>query len=241
MLDKEQVQDYLHHCKGLHKTPSDSFFKHTVYGLRAACKVMGRPYHEIALPQIPRQNQLPIVLGREEVKQLIEAPKYLKHRLIIAFLYGCGLRSYEVCNLRRQHIDLERETVLVQKQKGHMDRYVPMGKLLKRGLIKYLRPDIAATDHLFTTPSGNHRVALTARGVNWAVKEAKGRIKAKKKITAHALRHSYATHLLEDGVDLVSIQKLLGHAHVETTMVYLHIAQFESSRYRSPLDALYKL
>ena len=102
-----------------------------------------------------------------------------------------------------------------------------MGKLLKKGLVRYLQPDIAANDYLFTSPTGNHQIALTTRGVNWAVKEAKSKIKAKKKITAHTLRHSYATHLLENGVDLVSIQKLLGHAHVETTMVYLHTAQLK--------------
>ena len=80
---------------------------------------------------------------------------------------------------------------------------------------------------------------MTTRGVNWAVKEAKSKLKSKKKITAHTLRHTYATHLLEQGVNLVSIQKLLGHAHIETTMVYLHVAQIDQQPIENPLDILY--
>ena len=80
---------------------------------------------------------------------------------------------------------------------------------------------------------------MTTRGVNWAVKEAKSKLKTKKKITAHTLRHSYATHLLEQGVNLLSIQKLLGHAHIETTMVYLHVAQLDYQKVKNPLDLLY--
>ena len=240
-LDQEQVLDYLHHCRGLHKTPSESFFKHTVYGLRAACKVKGIGYHQIALPQIPRQNDLPLVLSPMEIKQLLNAPKYLKHKLIIALLYGCGLRSYELCNLQRQHIDLDRKMLFVKKQKGNKDRYVPLGKLLISGLCKYLNPDLSPTDFLFTSQVGDNRVPITTRGVNWAVKEAKSKIKAKKKITAHTLRHCFATHLLENGLDLVSVQKLLGHARIETTMIYIHVAQFEKRTYKCPLDTIYKL
>ncbi|PWH81200.1 tyrosine-type recombinase/integrase [Brumimicrobium oceani] len=106
-LDKEAIDDYLFHCKNQHNTPSDSFFKHTIYGLRAIYKLLGMDGQKVQLPEIKRQNDLPVVMSLEEVKKLINAPKYLKHRLIIATLYGCGLRSYELCALKLSNELLE--------------------------------------------------------------------------------------------------------------------------------------
>ncbi len=239
-LNQEQVQDYLYHCQQLHKTPSESFFKHTIYGLRAAYKLYGKEALRLQLPQIKRQKDLPVVLNQSEVKALIQAPKYLKHRTIIAMLYGCGLRSYEVCNLKVSDIDFERNTVFIKKQKGKTDRYVPLGNTLSYALKKYIRA-YQPKAHLFYSQNhnGSQKLGITTRGINWAVKEAKAKNKSKKKITAHTLRHTYATHLLEQGVDLVSIQKLLGHAHIETTMVYLHVAQFDTCKAFNPLDVLF--
>jgi len=87
-LDQESINDYLYYCQNLHKTPSESFFKHTIYGLRASYKVLGMESKRIALPQIKRQTDLPIVLNKTEVRKLLVAPKYLKHRLMLGFLYG---------------------------------------------------------------------------------------------------------------------------------------------------------
>ena len=239
-LTHDQVQDYLYHCQQLHKTPSESFFKHTIYGLRAAYKLYGKESLRLQLPQIKRQNDLPVVLNKSEFKALIKAPKYLKHRTMIATLYGCGLRSYELCNLQVSDIDFERKTVFIKKQKGKTDRYVPLGATLSYALKKYLKV-YRPTKFLFYSQNGTstQKTGMTTRGVNWAVKEAKSKLKSKKKITAHTLRHTYATHLLEQGVNLVSIQKLLGHAHIETTMVYLHVAQIDQQPIENPLDILY--
>lgn len=241
-LCKEQIDDYLHYCSNLHKTPSESFFKHTIYGLRAAYRVMGMEDMRIKLPSIKRQKSLPIVLSKREVKALINAPKYLKHRLIIAMLYGCGLRSYELCNLRIEEVDFERKMVFIRKQKGHYDRYVPLNDLLARGLKKYLDTE-HPIEYLFNsqvTKNGDTPRGLTTNGIRWVIKESRSKIGTKKKITAHMLRHSYATHLLEDGLNIVSLKECLGHAHVETTMVYLHVANMGSSAKFSPLDTLYQ-
>jgi site-specific recombinase XerD len=194
----------------------------------------------VKLPQIKRQNDLPVVLSQDEVKALIQAPKYLKHKTMLAMLYGCGLRSYELCNLELGHIDFDRNTVFVKKQKGKIDRYLPLGHALAYALKKYIKAH-KPKHFLFysqcSTPT--QHTGITTRGVNWAVKEAKSKINSKKKITAHTLRHSYATHLLEQGVDLLSIQQLLGHAHIETTLVYLHVAQIPYQSVKNPLDVLY--
>ena len=239
-LNKESIDDYLYHCQNLHKTPSESFFKHTIFGLRAAYKVMGKTTIRVMLPKIKSQKDLPVVLSKEEVKQLIASPKYLKHRLVIALLYGCGLRNYELCNLEQKDIDFERKTILIKKQKGNYDRYVPLNDHLARGLKKYI-----GTDNPYKwvfnsqiTEEGAPKPYIQ-RGVGWAVKEAKSKTGIKKRVTAHMLRHTFATHLLEDGLDIVSIKELLGHAHIETTLIYLHVANLGKKPKYSPLDTLY--
>ena len=99
-LDEEQILDYLHVLKSQRKTPSDSFFKHTVYGLRYAYRTCGMKEMRVMLPSIERPRKLPVVLSRNEIKQLLKTPKLLKHRLVLAMLYGCGLRCFELCNLQ---------------------------------------------------------------------------------------------------------------------------------------------
>jgi len=142
-LTEEQVNDYLFHCKILHNTPSESFFKHTTYGLRSTYKVMAMDKKRIGLPQIKRQNDLLIVLNKKEVRELLKAPKYLKHQLMLAMLYGCGLRSYELCNLLQTDVNFERNTVFVKKkQKEKIDLYVPLSAHLIRGLQKYFKQKI---------------------------------------------------------------------------------------------------
>jgi integrase/recombinase XerD len=132
VLSVERINDYLFHCQNLHKTPSESFFKHTIFGLRAVYKVLGMETKRVQLPQIKRQNKLPVVLNKPEVRALLHAPKYLKHRLMLGMLYGCGLRSYELCALRLCDIDFDRKTVFVKKKKGKVDRYVPLSDHLAR-------------------------------------------------------------------------------------------------------------
>ena len=240
-LDKEAVEEYLFHCKNLHQTPSDSFFKHTVYGLRSLYKVLYLPDKKVALPQIKRQNDLPIVLNKSEVRALLLSPKYLRHRLILGLLYGCGLRSYELCDLRCSDIDFERKTVFVRKKKGRTDRYLPLNDMLARGLKKYLANE-HPIDYLFYSQvsSDGAQHPITPSAIQWIIKESRSKINTKKKFTAHTLRHSFATHLLEDGMNILTIKELLGHSRIETTMIYLQIAQLDNYTKFSPLDTLYK-
>ena len=239
-IEKEAIDDYLFHCKNLDKTPSESFFKHTIFGLRAAYKVVGMTEIRVALPQIKRQNDLPIILSRKEVKALIKAPKFLKHRLVIGFLYGCGLRNYELCNLEQKNLDFDRKTVFIKKQKGNRDRYVPLCDMLIKGLKKYLESEnpYRWVFNSQVTDVGKP-LQFTQRGVQWCIAEAKSKLGIKKKVTAHIFRHTYATHLLEDGLDIVSIKELLGHARIETTLIYLHVANLEKKQKFSPLETLY--
>ena len=106
-------------------TPSESYFKHTVYGLRFLFRLEGLDDKRVALPCIERQEKLPVVLSREEMKRLLKAPSLLKYRLLIGLLYDCGLRCLEVCTLQIKDIDLNRRMIHARQSKGKKDRYVP--------------------------------------------------------------------------------------------------------------------
>jgi len=225
----------------LHNTPSESFFKHTVYGLRAAYKVLGLKEKYISLPEIKAQNSFPVVLSKQEIKQLLNAPKFLRHRLILGMLYSCGLRSYELCNLKLSEVDFDRKTVLVRKQKGNQDRYLPLSEKIINGLQEYIKTE-NPVEFLFNsqvTYDGKPR-GLTKSTIQWLIKENRRKVDTHKHITSHTLRHTYATHLLEDGLNIIAIKELLGHARIETTIIYLHVANVGNSKKFSPLDTLYK-
>ena len=234
-LDGEQVMDYLHLVKS-RGTTSATFFKFTVYGLRYACRMRGLAYKQFSLPSIDKDIKLPYVLNGHEVKALLSSCKLLKHRLIIGLCYGCGLRCSEVRNLRLADTDIVRGMLHVRKGKGSRDRSLPLGKMLCRGLAQYISAE-HPQQYLFEGAGGE---AMSQRGTQWVVYQAVKRAGISKEVHTHTLRHSYATHLLEQGVNILTIQELLGHAHIETTMVYLHIAKPSPQSVFSPLDTLYR-
>ena len=237
MLEDDQIEDYL---AGVIKkgAPSDSYFKHTVYGLRYLFRLEGLNDKRIQLPSLKHDKKLPVVLSREEVKSMIKQADLLKHKLLVCLLYGCGLRCGEVRNIRLCNIDLDRKTLLVPKTKGSQDRYVPLGKILVKGIQQYVESS-GAVDFLFT--GKNYDANYSQRGVQWVIKMLCDKAGIKKNINTHTLRHTFATHLLEEGLDIVSIKELLGHANIETTMVYLHIAQNGRKANFSVLDKLYRV
>lgn len=238
-LDEEQVLNYLYYLRTQHNTPSKSFFKHTIYGLRYAFRMYGMKELRAALPSIEHPKKLPVVLSRREVKLLLKAPKSLKHRLILAMLYGCGLRCSELCNIQLKDLDFDREMLHIRQGKGRKDRYVPLSQILIRGLKKYIASENPVKWCFNGRDRNGNAVALSRRGVQWIVRQSRKRSGIKKEITSHSLRHSYATHLLEMGLDIITIKDLLGHAGIQSTIVYLNIAQLGRQRAFSPLDKLY--
>ena len=244
-LDPEQVQDYLYFVQKKSKTPSQSYFKHTVYGLRSLLKSEGLPYEFLHLPSIKHEKKLPVVLSKEEVWRMLQKAKLLKHKILIGLLYGCGLRCMEVRNVRIQDLDFDRKQLKVVQGKGKKDRYVPLSEHLIRGLKKYIESE-KPKDWIFNGQPLPNRAGgyfdsrYSQRGVQWAIKQACALAGIKKEVCVHTLRHSYATHLLEDGLDIVSLKNLLGHENIETTMEYLQIAQLASQKVFSPLDTLFE-
>ena len=135
-LEDDQIEDYLYLLQQQHNTPSESYFKHTVYGLRFVFRLEGLDDKRIALPAIQREDKLPVVLSREEMKRLLHTPALLKHRILIALLYDAGLRCMEVRSLQLKDIDLNRRMLHIRQSKGKKDRYVPIGSVLAAGLQK---------------------------------------------------------------------------------------------------------
>lgn len=238
-LDEEQLQDYLLFIKNQHQTPSESFFKHTIYGLRYAFKICDKKALHLKLPSIVKPKTLPVVLNQSEVKQLIETPNLLKHRLVIAMLYGCGLRCSEVRNIQLKDIDFERKSLFVRAGKGRKDRMVVLGDLQVKVIEKYLKAE-KPQKWLFTgNNSSGEVVPLSKQGVQWIVRQARKKAQIQKEVTTHTLRHSFATHLLEMGLDIMTLKDLLGHAEIRSTLIYLHVSRIDKQLAFSPLDRLY--
>jgi site-specific recombinase XerD len=193
----------------------------------------------VMLPSMERPKKLPVVLSRSEVKQLLKTPKLLKHRLVLAMLYGCGLRCFELRNLQLKDLDFDRRMLHIRQGKGRKDRYVPLADMQIRGLKKYIAAENPSIWYFTSNDRKGDPVALSTTGVQWIVREARKHSGIQKEVTTHSLRHSYATHLLEMGLDIISVKNLLGHADIQTTLTYLHVAQLGRQKPFSPLERLY--
>lgn len=243
ILDQEQIHEYLFYLQKKSKTPSQTYFKHTVYGLRFLLKSEGLPYEYLHLPQIKQEKRLPVVLSKQEVWAMLRSTTLLKHKILIGLLYGCGLRCMEVRGVRLCDLDFDRQQLRVVQGKGKKDRYVPISVHLIRGMRAYIahqKPQI----YLFNgqpngQSGGDFDSRYSQRGVQWAVKASAKAANITKEVCVHTLRHSFATHLLEDGMDIITLKNLLGHEQLETTMEYLQIAQLPSQKIFSPLDTLF--
>jgi site-specific recombinase XerD len=244
-LDQEQIHDYLFYLQKKSKTPSQSYFKHTVYGLRFLLKSEGLPYSFLNLPEIKHEKRVQVVLSKEKVWRLLKSCDLLKHRVLVGLLYGCGLRCMEVRSIRLQDMDFDRRQLRVVQGKGKKDRYVPLSEHLIRGLKSYIEVE-KPIEWLFNgqplpnRAGGDFDSRYSQKGVQWAVKQACKRAGITKDVHVHTLRHTYATHLLEDGIDIMTLKNLLGHENIETTIEYLQIAQLPTQKVFSPLDTLFE-
>lgn len=234
-LEPDEINSYLYAMKN-DKDLSETFFKHTVYGLRFFYRIYDLDERAIRLPSMKNNRKLPSVFSQEELRRLFKAPQRLKQRVLLSLIYSAGLRVSEVCKLKITDIDFDRKQIHVRESKNNKSRYVVLSAYIAAGLRQYIKGS-KPKEFLFNgrekgSPLGHSavqqsfRLAMKKSGI---LKEA----------CVHTLRHSFATHLLEQGVDIVSIKEQLGHAHIQTTMMYLHVAQLERSQVHSPFDKLY--
>jgi site-specific recombinase XerD len=235
-VTEDEANEYLVALARDPKSPSRSSFKHMVYGLRYYYRLIGLNKKAIALPSLKGDTKLPVILNRSELKDLFAAPKLLKQRIVLCLIYSAGLRGQEVINLKISDIDFERKTIHIRQTKYKKDRIMPLSPTMAIGLKKYLK---AENPHIWLFNGKQVGSQYSTQGLSWVMRENLKKTSITKKVNLHSLRHSYATHLLEEGVNIVSLKQLLGHAEITTTMIYLHVAQFEHAAPHSPLDTLY--
>lgn len=186
------------------------------------------------IPRPKSKSSLPKVLSKKEIVRLFEQVDNLKHQIILKLCYGMGLRVSEIINLKIADIDSGRMLVHIQNAKGKKDRYTPLPESILEDLREYYK-EFKPKDYLF---EGLYGGQYSVRSVQAIFKTAMKKAKIKKTIGIHGLRHSYATHLLEAGTDMVFIQKLLGHKDVRTTQIYAKVTNDQLSKIKSPLDDL---
>ncbi|NJO88095.1 MAG: tyrosine-type recombinase/integrase [Chloroflexia bacterium] len=235
-ITDDELTEYLTSLALSPKSPSRSNFKHMVYGLRYYFRLMGDNKRAIALPSLKKDTRLPVILNQDELRQLFKAPALLKHRIVLSLIYSAGLRSQEVINLKLSDIDFERKTIHIRQSKYKKDRIVPLSDYMQKGLKKYLA---AENPHIWLFNGKEADGRYSVKGLSWVMREALKKTSIAKDVNLHSLRHSYATHLLEQGLNIVTVKDLLGHADITTTMIYLHVAQCPLLKAHSPLDRLY--
>ncbi|MCB1189819.1 MAG: tyrosine-type recombinase/integrase [Leptospiraceae bacterium] len=187
-----------------------------------------------SIPKCKVHKSKPIVLSKQEIIRIIDSIYNIKHKVFISLLYSAGLRVSEVVNLKLTDIDKDRRQIFVRNAKDNKDRYTILsGKSLKL-LERHIEIN-APSEYLFYT-QGNKKVPLNRKTVQLIFKKASIRTGIIKKATPHSLRHSFATHLLEDGVSIRHIQTLLGHTNIKTTAIYLHTVSLDKLNVVSPFD-----
>jgi integrase/recombinase XerD len=237
LISDDEISEYLSSMALNPKSPSRSNFKHAVYGLRYYFRLTGSNNRAIALPSLKKDAKLPVILNRTELKSLFAAPVLLKHRILLTLIYSAGMRAQEVINLKITDIDFERKTIHIRQSKYKKDRIVPLSDYMAKGLHTYLAVENPYL-WLFNGKEADGRYSV--RGLAWVMRETLKKTSIKKEVNLHSLRHAYATHLLEEGLNIVTLKDLLGHAEITTTMIYLHVAQCPQIKAHSPLDTLYK-
>ena len=215
---------------------SRSYHNQLVSALRFLCEsVLGQPRMALGIPRPRKELRLPAVLSPEEVAGMLRKPRNPKHRALLMLLYSAGLRVGEVVRLTPPDLDVDRGLVRVRRGKGNKDRYTLLARRAVEA-VKLYRDAYPTDQWLFPGARPGHH--LTTRSVQRIVKNAAAAAGIEKDVTAHTLRHSFATHLLEGGTNLRVIQDLLGHQSARTTQIYTHVARSTLESVRSPLDNL---
>jgi len=228
-IDNEKIKQWLLEAQTINTRKHrlcalNAFYKHTV----------GMPSKITKIPYPKSEKKLPIVLSQDEVQKMFDVCQNIKHKVILALLYSCGLRVSELINLQWSHIDRSRKIINIISGKGKKDRQVMLPDALISLLEKYWYQYKTKTYIL----SGQFTDQYSETSVNQVMKQLAAKAGINKRVYTHLMRHNCFTHMVENGIDINLIQKLAGHSNVKTTMVYTHISDSLISKIQSPINAI---
>lgn len=228
-LDQENIRDFLLNCEKKHVSPQSRnlFLSAIKFYYR---NVVKNP-QKIEIQSAKKPKSLPVVLSRSEIEKILQSLKNTKHRLLLSLAYGAGLRVSEVIALKVQDIDLEEKTIHIKQAKGQKDRMSVLPEKLTDDLRNVITGKVK-NDLVFASERGGKLTTRTAQKIFEKALQLSG---VKKDATFHSLRHSFATHLLENGVDVRYVQELLGHQNIRTTQRYTQVTNPKLKNIKSPL------
>jgi integrase/recombinase XerD len=212
---------------------SASYQNQMISAIKTFYRISGRTRIDLELVERPRRSRpLPKVFSKEEIKKILNATRNNKHKLLLWMIYSCGLRRSEVTNIRLTDLDRDRSVVHIREGKGRVDRIVPVSGKVWDKLEEYTE-GFHPMKYLFEGQSGGR---YSVESVYRVFKQALHSAGIKKDVGVHSLRHSYATHLHESGLDIRYIQELLGHRSTRTTEIYTHVSRRNLIQVRSPIE-----
>ena len=232
--DSQKVRSYMLYCYENLKLSEN-----TLHSRLNALKfyfeqVLGREKFFVEIPRPKKHSSLPKTIHQSDIKKIFNSAKNLKHNTMLKLCYGMGLRVSEIVNLKITDIDSNNMQVLVERGKGKKDRYVNLPQSILEQLREYYK-EFRPQKYLFEGQNGGQ---YSVRSVQQVFKNALQKAKINKQVGIHGLRHSYATHLLEQGTDIRYIQELLGHKDLKTTLIYTEVTNQSVRKVVSPLDNL---
>ena len=234
-LGEQEIRDYLHYLIQ-EKKASQSGVSQAYSALKFFYETtLKRDWNGFRIPRVQKGKRLPVVLSLQEVQAIFSATRNLKHRAVLMTIYSAGLRISEVVHLKVSDLDSQRMVIRVQQGKGQKDRYTLLAQRTLEVLRDYWK-EYRPQDWLF--PGKPATEPLSVSSVQKVFEKVLLRARIKKHASVHTLRHSFATHLLEEGTDLYHIQRLLGHTSPKTTAVYLHLSRKDLGGVTSPIDLL---
>ena len=199
-------------------------------------QVLKHPDHQFSIPRRGRSGKRPGVLSRQEVERLIDAPRGIKHRALLAMTYGSGLRVSEAVRVKIADVDRSRLMLRVEQGKGHKDRYTVLSQRAL-GLLEELWRRERPAEYFFTS---HNRICPICVGTAQAVYYSALRVSGVRRVGGiHVLRHCFATHLMESGTDIYTIKRWMGHGALATTGRYMHVTAEHLAKVKSPMDTLY--
>jgi len=234
-LEEKDIRHFLLHLIQEKKLAAKTINLHNSAIRFLFAVTLGRTLNYLQVPRMKIQKKLPVLLSREEVFSLFEHCLNLKHKAMLMVIYGAGLRVSEAAALKVHHIDSKAMRVFVACGKGGKDRYTLLSEDCLVNLRQYWRAYRPQHPEGWLFPGLSKVTHVTPKSIREVFHEARRRAGITKPVSIHSLRHAFATHLLEDGATLLQVKELLGHANIQSTTIYLHLANLTAGL-KSPLD-----